>query len=163
MTSRGLWCRIAFVTVAAIVLALTLSPPEPSARIAPALAVAVGAAAGSTLFAAASRRLPRVPWVRRPAIVGVAKQTVLGLCAANEEVIWRRVILGELLPVGTFAALAVSSAGFALAHRRSRTLHLATGSAFGLLYIATGTLAACIAAHWTYNAFVGALAERGPP
>jgi len=163
MTPRVFWLRIGLMTLVAATLALALSPPVPRAQVVPALAVAIGAATGSTLFAAASRRAPRLPIVRPRAAVNLAKQAVLGLCAANEEVIWRRVILGELLPVGTFVALVASSAVFALAHRRSRVLHVATGGAFGSVYVATGSLGACILAHWLYNAFVGTLAGRAPP
>lgn len=163
MTSRALWCRIALLTVAAIILGLALSPPVPHGRVAPAAAIAIGLASGVVLFAAAARCVPRPPRLRPRTIIELAKQTVLGLCAANEEIIWRRAILGELLPVGSLVAVAASSAVFAAAHHRSRPLHLATGCAFGTLYAATGVLGACIAAHWLYNAFVATLVERAPP
>jgi membrane protease YdiL (CAAX protease family) len=88
-----------------------------------------------------------------------AKQCLLGLWAASEEVVWRRVLLGELLFAGAAAALCGSTLAFALAHRR-RGLHLGTGAAFGGLYLASGILASSIAAHWTYNALVGARLER---
>src|SRR5262249_30740830 len=91
-------------------------------------------------------------------------QLFLGLCAANEELLWRRLLLGELLIAGPVAALALSSAGFAIAHRRARLLHVGTGSAFGALYLATGLLSASIAAHWAYNALVARRRafRRGP-
>jgi membrane protease YdiL (CAAX protease family) len=44
-----------------------------------------------------------------------------------------------------------------------------TGGVFGGVYLATGALAASVAAHWTYNMLVGALVDRalqrahGPP
>jgi membrane protease YdiL (CAAX protease family) len=77
------------------------------------------------------------------------------LLALDEEIIWRLVLLGELLVFGAVAALSLSTVAFALAHR-ARLLHLATGAAFGGLYLATGVLAASIAAHWVYNALVSA-------
>jgi membrane protease YdiL (CAAX protease family) len=102
-------------------------------------------------------------WPRRVSSRGVvvARLAVLGLWAACEEIVWRRVVLGELLFIGTLPALAVSSATFAAAHRRRRALHLATGASFGAVYVATGVLLACIAAHWTYNALIAGVADRG--
>jgi membrane protease YdiL (CAAX protease family) len=150
------------MTALAAVLALVLSPPAPNARLEPVLAAAAGVAVGSLLFVAAARRRPALPSFRVPR-VGVAKQAVLGLCAANEEVIWRRVALGELLPTSVIVALTVSSIGFGLAHRRSRILHVVTGLTFGTVYLATGSLVACVLAHWIYNGFVGSLAKRAPP
>ena len=60
-------------------------------------------------------------------------------------------MLGELLRSGPIVALAGSTLGFAFAHRARPGLHLGTGAVFGGVYLATGALAACIAAHWTYN------------
>ena len=57
-------------------------------------------------------------------------------------------------------ALAGSSLGFAFAHR-ARGLHLGTGAVFGGVYLATGALAACIVAHWTYNVLLLWLSGRG--
>ena len=79
---------------------------------------------------------------------------MLVVAAAAEEVVWRRVVLGELLRAGPLAALAGSTLGFALVHRTRQSLHLGTGAAFGGLYLATGALAASIAAHWAYNVFL---------
>ena len=76
---------------------------------------------------------------------------ILGLAAVNEELLWRRLVLGGILPSGALAALAVSTLGFALAHRARPALHLGTGATFGGLYLATGALAAPVAAHWAYN------------
>jgi membrane protease YdiL (CAAX protease family) len=82
------------------------------------------------------------------------------VAAASEEIVWRRVVLGELLRVGPLAAVAGSTLGFALVHRTRQTLHLGTGAAFGSLYLATGALAASIAAHWAYNVLLLTLAAR---
>jgi membrane protease YdiL (CAAX protease family) len=149
------------VTALAVSLRLALSPPQPPVRVAPALAPALGVAAGAVLFAAVSRRRPSLASAWSQRVLG--RQLFLGLCAANEEIVWRRTLLGELLPAGFLLALLVSSAGFAVAHRRSRVLHAGTGLAFGLVYIATGALGASIAAHWVYNALVGSLLQRVPP
>jgi membrane protease YdiL (CAAX protease family) len=162
MSTRSFWARVLTATALAASLGIMLSPPRPRPRLPNALAAALGAAAGAVLYVAVTRRPPAC-LRSRTATATVGKQLFLGLCAANEEVLWRRVLLGELLPTGGLAALVVSSAGFAAAHRRGRLLHAGTGSAFGGLYLATGFLGASIAAHWVYNVFVGSLLERGPP
>jgi membrane protease YdiL (CAAX protease family) len=162
VSARTLWARVATMTSLALALGLALSPPQPRARMADGAGVAVGAAAGIVLFAALLRRAPVLARLgTAPSALG--KQLFLGVCAANEEVLWRRVLLGELLPTGGLTALAVSSAGFALAHRRARGFHLATGLAFGGVYLVTGVLVASIAAHWMYNVLVGSIVERVPP
>ena len=160
MSARAFWGRVVTATVLAASLGLALTPPHPPLRVSIILAVALGAAAGLALFVAASRRRPGFPCSRASSSIG--RQLFLGLCAANEEVVWRRTLLGELLPAGALVALAVSSAGFGLAHRQARLLHVGTGSAFGVLYLATGFLGASIAAHWVYNASVGSVLERPP-
>ena len=162
MTARGFWARVAGATVLALGLLLAVSPARPESRLPQAVALAAGAAAGLLLFVGAARRAPRLPSARGALPVLVAKQGVLGLWAANEEIVWRRVVLGELLPVGALAAVAVSSLGFALAHRRRQVLHLSTGACFGGIYLATGSLGASVAAHWLYNVLVGSLADRPP-
>lgn len=163
MTARSFWLRVALATSVALALALALAPPQPAVRLAPAAAAVLGAAAGTLLFVCVTRRAPRPSNPRRRTAIVLAKQLVLGLCATNEEIVWRRVVLGELLPAGAFSALAASSAGFAVVHRRARPLHVLTGTVFGCLYLSTGVLAASVTAHWTYNAFVGTLVQRRPP
>ena len=161
MSARAFWGRVVTATALAVSLGLALTPPHPRLRVSITLAVALGAAAGLALFITASRRRPGFPR-SRTASSSIGRQLFLGLCAANEEVVWRRTLLGELLPAGALVALAVSSAGFGLAHRQARLLHVGTGSAFGVLYLATGFLGASIAAHWVYNASVGSVLERPP-
>jgi len=156
----ALWLRLVVATAAAAACLLAVSPPRPAARVPLVASCAVGAAAGLALFAVASRRRPRLAAARGRGTLLLGRFAVLGLWAANEEVVWRRLALGELLPAGVVPALALSTIGFALLHGARRPLHLATGGAFGAVYVATGALAACIAAHWTYNAFVGALVDR---
>jgi membrane protease YdiL (CAAX protease family) len=160
MSARGFWCRIALATALALGLLLVVAPPRPRAHLAPWAAAAAGALAGTVLSVVAVRSRPRRRSVRLRAPVAAAKHLVLGLCAANEEIVWRRVALGELLPAGALVALGSSSLGFALVHRRSRLLHIGTGCAFGATYLATGLLVASIAAHWAYNACVGFLVPR---
>jgi membrane protease YdiL (CAAX protease family) len=156
------WLRLAAVTAATVSLAVTVTPPRPHGRLAWPLAAAVGAGVGALLFALVARRQPLPPG-RRAAGAQAARQLLLVVYAVNEELLWRRLLLGELLAVGALTALVVSSAGFGTGHRRARRLHAATGATFGSLYLATGSLGASIAAHWVYNAFVSSLARRTPP
>lgn len=162
MTARGFWVRVAVTTAVAVVLLLAVSPARPAPRLPQTVALSAGVAAGVLLFVGAARTTPRLPSVRGGIRVLVAKHGVLGLWAANEEIVWRRVVLGELLPVGVLAAVAVSSLGFSLAHRRRQLLHLGTGSCFGAVYLGTGSLGATVTSHWLYNVLVGALADRPP-
>lgn len=148
MTGRSFWARFVLATVLSIVVLATLSPPRPGLRIPALTAAVVGVGAGAILYAAVAMRRPSLPALVPDA---AARCFVLGLAAANEEILWRRAILGELLHSGAVAALAGSTLGFALAHRARPGLHLGTGFVFGGLYLATGALGACIAAHLTYN------------
>jgi len=163
MTACGLWVRIGVSTLIAGALLLCVSPTRPGRRVPAPVAPVAGVAAGALLFLGATRQMPRFSRARVSTSVLLAEQGLLGLWAANEEIVWRRVVLGELLPAGLLVAVALSSFGFALAHRRRRALHLGTGAAFGGVYIATGWLGASVAAHWFYNALVGARLERPPP
>lgn len=160
MTARGFWARVVVTTALAGALLLAVSPARPASRLPWAVALAAGSSAGVVLFVGAARRAPRLPSARGSLPILVAKQGVLGLWAANEEILWRRIVLGELLPVGALAAVAASSLAFALAHRRRQVLHLSTGACFGGVYLATGSLGASVAAHWLYNVLVGALVDR---
>jgi membrane protease YdiL (CAAX protease family) len=123
-------------------------------------AAALGLLVGAGLFVAITGTRPRLQgrdaWT--PALVG--RVAFLGLWATNEEVLWRRVVLGEILSAGTAQALVVSTVGFALVHRRRRLVHLGTGCVFAMLYVGTGALVASIAAHWAYNVLVGVLVDR---
>jgi CAAX prenyl protease-like protein len=158
--AAGLWSRVAAGTAVSLALALAVAPPHPAQRLPLPAAVATGGLAGLALFSVAARRLPRLPAVASSVSVLVAKLGFFGLWAANEEVVWRRVALGELLGAGVVPAFAASTVGFALVHRTRRYLHLCTGGVFGLLYLTTGLLASSIAAHWAYNVLVAALVDR---
>lgn len=155
-----IWLRIAIGSALAIVLLLAVSPAQPASRLTWPAQPAVGVCAGGLLFLLATRRRPHLPTSTVSLPLLVARHGFLGLWAANEEIVWRRVMLGELLPGGVVPALAASTIGFALAHRARRGLHIGTGATFGSLYLATGALATCVAAHWTYNLFVGGLVDR---
>ena len=158
MTVAGLCGRVAFTSLLSITLLFSLSPPRPPMAVAPMSAALLGASAGVLLFAAGLRRAPH-------RFVPPVVQLAFLLWAANEEILWRRVFLGELLPLGQALALGASSTVFALAHRSGRGFHVATGLVFGGTYLATGSLVACIAAHWIYNVLVGSVRERArvPP
>jgi hypothetical protein len=134
--------------------------PHLAPRLPAAVATAGGLAAGVVLHRALAGR-----WVvhrlRRPQGGGAI---VLAARAAAEEVAWRGFLLGALVPsLGSAGAVLLSGAVFACAHRveqgRDRLVHLLTGSAFGLVYVGTGRLAAAVAAHVAYNA-LAALAIR---
>ncbi len=71
-----------------------------------------------------------------------------------EEILYRRLIMGRLLPYGEWFAVTVSAALFALAHGSlAKTVPVfLTGLALGYLYLVTGSLRACVAYHFLNNA-----------
>ncbi len=154
------WLGVVALTALATTLLVALSPDRPPERVPWFLQPAAGAVAGLVLFLLIARRRPSVLAAggRAPALA--ARLGLLGLLAADEEIVWRRVLLGLLLFGGAAAALLASSLAFALAHRSRPGLHLLTGATFGGVYLATGALSACVTAHWGYNLLVGALAPR---
>ncbi len=160
MSPLAVWSRSAAVTLAALASMLLLAPDHPSERLPLLLQPVAGVVAGSVLFLVVTRRraCPPVRAVSLPLLL--ARCGLLGLLATNEEIVWRRVALGELLFGGATAALAASTLAFALAHRARPALHLLTGATFGGLYLATGALASSIVAHWAYNVLVVARSRR---
>jgi membrane protease YdiL (CAAX protease family) len=124
-------------------------------------AIALGLVAGICLLVILAGRLPprpRFPRSRLPALG--ARACVLAIASVAEELIWRVVALGALVPaLGNWLALGVTAAGFAVSHagsgRRAVAVHLVTGSAFGGVYLATASFAAAVTAHASYN--LGAL------
>lgn len=76
-----------------------------------------------------------------------------------EEVLYRRLILGRLLPYGEWFAVTVSAALFALAHGSlaKAVPVFFTGLALGYLYLVTGSMSACIAYHFLNNAVAAVL------
>jgi membrane protease YdiL (CAAX protease family) len=130
-------------------------------RMALSASLVLGGAAGAALFAALARAWRPPPGGRACVARAVAwSAPVLAAGAAAEEAVWRFGVLGGLEPwIGSGGALALSSAGFALAHLRragprSLPSHLAAGAVFGAVYLVTGRLAAAIVAHLVYNALV---------
>jgi membrane protease YdiL (CAAX protease family) len=128
------------------------------------VAVPVGVSVAVCLFAVLARQLPVRPRAR-----ALARGAVIVPSACVEEFIWRLAALGGLRPLlGPVAALSLSSLGFALMHWRqagaqSLRVHLVTGGAFGAAFLLTGTLAAAIVAHASYNLLVAAAVERNMP
>jgi membrane protease YdiL (CAAX protease family) len=152
----AIWRRLALAATVAGGLLVVLAPAAPAAHLEAAPAAAAGAAAGLLLYLVVARRRPYAPplvppalAVHRPVVAAAARRS----CGAG----W----CSGLLRAGPVVAVAGSTLCFALAHRARPVLHLGTGAAFGGLYVTTGALAASIAAHWAYNVFLLALAERG--
>ncbi len=158
--SARIWTQVGVATTVSAALLLFVRPPHPVAHVPLSAAAADGLVCGVGLYVAVTRCRPRLPARRSSAAVGLATQGLLALLATNEEIVWRRVVLGELLELGVITALLGSTVGFALLHRSRRKLQLATGAVFGALYLSTGALAASVAAHWVYNALIGALVDR---
>jgi len=155
------------VTGAAAAAAPTVIAADPSLHPA-GDALAAGIASGIGLFVVLTRRRPvfGAPTVPRRRLA--ARSAVLTARSAQEEALWRGLLLGFLLdPLGRVGAIVLSSALFAGAHvagqGRVAAMHLLTGGAFAAVYVATGRLLAAIAAHGTYNVLVGAssLADEG--
>lgn len=130
-------------------------------------------AAALVVFAGIAGPPPRLP---EPAAAAVGLLVAGALCAllvrgrdspprtllvpaliagVSEEVVWRWGVLAGLAPrIGWGAAFGLSTAGFAYRHTRGEGLfaYLLLGGAFGGVFLATGRLAAAIAAHAGYNA-----------
>ena len=161
MTAFGLWGRLVLGSVVAVALLVAISPPLPPRRLPLAAGVLLGIAAGVALYLAVSRERPVLPSRAAPLPLTLATALFLGLAAVNEEILWRRAVLGELLRIaGAGAAIAGSALAFALAHRARPGLHLVTGAVFGAVYLGTGALLAAVAAHWSYNLLLLWLADR---
>jgi membrane protease YdiL (CAAX protease family) len=155
--SASILVRLTVAAIGTTGLLVLVSPAEPAPRVGIPGAALAGVVAGLLLYVAVARRRPYIPPLVPPALAACC---VLVVAAASEEVVWRRVVLGELLRAGPVAAAAGSTLGFALVHRTRQGLHLGTGATFAGLYLATGALAAAIAAHWVYNVLLLTLAER---
>jgi ABC-2 type transport system ATP-binding protein len=150
---------VAWATGAAI--AVLLAPPlEPwSGTHLPA--ALLGVASGVILFVGLARR-----GISAAAVAGLpparlaARVIVLTAKAAQEEAVWRGLVLGILAgPIGRVGALTASTLVFAASHvhrqGRRAALHVATGGVFGLAYLTTGKLTAAVGSHATYNVLIG--------
>jgi membrane protease YdiL (CAAX protease family) len=157
-----LWLSIsARLAAAAAILAVLPRTVEPSAST--SAAVLAGAATAGTLYCSLALA-PRLRSLGR-ARLAVAKAGIVCLRSASEEVIWRLLVLGVLeRAAGWPTALWVSTAGFAISHLprgpKAVAVHGVTGTCFGVLYLATGRLAAPIAAHCLYNLLLLARSEH---
>jgi ABC-2 type transport system ATP-binding protein len=152
-------CWIA-IAVGGALLGPGVRPLDPTLHPLPE-ALTLGCLLGAAAFVALARRpLGAATLVLLPRRRLLARGAVLTAKSAEEEGIWRALVLGPLAqPFGPLVALAVSTVLFAAAHvgrlgRRAWT-HLVTGSLFGVAYLTTGRLAAAIGAHGTYNVLVG--------
>ncbi len=117
----------------------------------------IGPISGAALFLLlAGGRLPAArPELRRVLALRWAR---LGVDASVEELVWRGLVLGGLAAaLGAVPGLALSSAGFAVWHRRALgrrcAVHLVTGLCFGGAFLAGGLVAAMLA-HVVYNVLV---------
>jgi membrane protease YdiL (CAAX protease family) len=148
MSARGALLLQAGYAVAAACLLAFAQIAAPPRRLTLPAAAAAGIAAGAVLYVLLVRRAAATPWrLLLPALAG----------AVSEEVVWRWGVLAGTAPrLGWGGALALSSVGFAYRHTRSDGLaaYLALGLGFGGVFLATGRLAAAVAAHAAYNALV---------
>lgn len=155
-------------SLAVAALALVAVDP-PLTRLNPLQSFLASVGAACLLFVLLSGQVR--PW-RRPARRRVAALTVQGayltMTSAAEEVFWRWLVLGGLAPViGLVPAFLASTVGFALAHGIRQAdvvaVHLATGAAFGTVYVVTGHVEAAILTHAVYNLLVLVAIESGAP
>lgn len=139
--------QLAYVAAAAALLGF--APVQaPHARTSAFVAVAAGAAIGAAAYFLLARHS-----------VAVDRQLLVPAIGAafGEEIVWRWGALAGLAPlVGWPGAFGASTVAFAYRHTRNEGLvvYLVLGAAFGGALLATGRLAAAIAAHATYNALV---------
>ena len=164
MTPRGLWIRaLAGVGGAVALLALFDVPPPTRPGVPLLLALSIGLGCGVALFSALAQQLPPLPRARVPGR-SLIRATFLVAGAAVEEILWRWLVLGALaITTGWPIAFALSSVGFAASHRANRASQLITGATFGLVYLATGRLLACVASHAAYNVVLAEALARSRP
>ena len=151
-----------WIAVAAVagLLAPAVGAADPTLH-SPPDALVFGVLVGLALFLVLARpQLPPSRVVTLPPRRLAARALVLTAKAAQEEAIWRGLVLGLLLgPLGRAGAVAVSTVLFAAAHLgdlgRAAAVHLLTGLAFAGVYLTTGRLLAAVAAHGTYNVLLG--------
>jgi ABC-2 type transport system ATP-binding protein len=147
----------AVTCVAALVVAPKLEPVVELGYLAPVVGIVSGGCAFALL---AHRTIPLFALVRVRRRL-VARSLVLTLKSAQEEAIWRGVLLGLLAAfLGRYVGLLLSTLAFAAAHAfalgRRSAVHVLTGAIFGATYVVTGSLTAAIGSHVTYNVLVGA-------
>ena len=168
MTARALGPLAGWIAVAAVValLAPAVGSVDPTLH-PPGEALVFGLLVGVALFLVLARpRLPPASVATLPRRRLAARAILLTAKAAQEESIWRGLVLGLLVgPLGGVGAVAVSTLLFAAAHvgdlGRVAAVHLLTGLAFAGVYLTTGRLLAAVTAHGTYNVLLGAAALAG--
>lgn len=156
MTPQRLWLALGGYGAGAIASLALVDRSAGRARWPVPVAVAVGTVTGCLLFAALARVRPHLP-------AHLSLACVLVAAAAAEEILWRRMLLGELVQhVSPLSALAGSSVLFAFAHVRARAAHVLAGATFGLLYLFSGGVLSACCAHGAYNLAVAGVALREP-
>jgi membrane protease YdiL (CAAX protease family) len=127
-------------------------PATGDAAVSTPVATAFGVLTGAVLFRGFAGVWPDLGGLRRErgGIIAL-RSTYLTVRSALEELAWRGFVLGVLArTVTAVPALLLSSIGFALAHAsivgRQKLVHVATGAAFGSVYLLTGRLASAISA-----------------
>jgi ABC-2 type transport system ATP-binding protein len=161
----GFLVRTGIESAVAAVLLAVAEIPSPTPTVPFVAAVVAGIAAGGVLvpLLALTPRIPLRPKRGRARLL-LAAGAVLAIGSACEEIVWRWAVMGTLAQTwGIGWAYLASTAGFALSHGSGRAIavHLLTGATFGGVYIATGSLASCIAAHVAYNLLVLLAVEGG--
>ena len=115
-----------------------------------------GLALGAALFSAAAGRLPRP---RRPTERDGALLIAAACSAGVEELLWRGALLRLLRRVDPRIAVATTSLGFVLAHRRhargpASATHALLAIALGSVAGRRNGLATAVVAHATYDVLV---------
>ena len=155
MSGVQLWLRLTSSWLVAVVLLILVHPARPPVEWSRPGAALAGLCVGTV-----------VAWMLAGlrTTVSPAAAVTLVLTAGAEEVVWRWFALGSLTSlVGPIAALAATSVAFGLVHPRARFQHVATGLAFGGVYLAGGGLTGAWCAHCAYNLLVASAARRPPP
>jgi membrane protease YdiL (CAAX protease family) len=148
--------RVVWWSLAALAGAAVVPRPEPRVDLGGA-ALVLGLVAGVGLYVVLSGSLHVT--VRAPGVA--ARIAYVAARAAYEEALWRLCLLGLLAAAfGPAVGLALTTAAFALSHWPRQGpragVHLVTGTAFGGVFLVTGSFAATAATHVAYNALVAA-------
>jgi membrane protease YdiL (CAAX protease family) len=156
---------VSAAAAAAALAFVAVDPPLTRLDALPSVLASVGVACLLFMLLSQQVRLwTRPPRQRVPPLA--LKAAYVTITSAVEEIVWRWLVLGGLAPVvGLVPAFLVSTVGFAIAHGVRRTdvvaVHLATGAAFGTVYVVTGHIEAAILAHAVYNWLVLVAIESG--
>jgi membrane protease YdiL (CAAX protease family) len=163
---------VSAAAAAAALAFVAVDPPLTRLDALPSVLASVGVACLLFMLLSQQVRLWTCPPRQRVPPLAL-KAAYVTITSAAEEIVWRWLVLGGLAPVvGLVPAFLVSTVGFAIAHGVRRAdvvaVHLATGAAFGTVYVVTGHIEAAILTHALYNWLVliaiesGAAARRLP-